>query len=222
MPERNPSVDITSLPWLVGQPAAAVAELAAVTRLRRYRPGAFLFAEGEPAEGVHFVVSGRVRVSRTTPDGGELVLHLSGPGELLALTAFLGGQPYPATAEPVGDAVVGMIPAGAFAAALHRHPSLAWAMLGKLADRLLWAQQRIAMLSRRDARARVAAAVLGLAHDGPVTIRHHDLAALAGVTRETTTRVLHRLAAEGAVRLQRGGLVVSDATRLAAAAGWLS
>ena len=50
---------------------------------------------------------------------------------------------------------------------------------------------------------------------GPLfQIRHHELAALAGTSRETVSRVLHALAAEGVVRLGPGTVEVREAALL--------
>ncbi|MCL5671113.1 MAG: Crp/Fnr family transcriptional regulator [Acidobacteria bacterium] len=51
---------------------------AAVTR--RYEPGAMVFSEGEPCEGLYVVESGLIKIFKVSASGREQVLTLEGPG----------------------------------------------------------------------------------------------------------------------------------------------
>jgi CRP/FNR family cyclic AMP-dependent transcriptional regulator len=52
-----------------------------------------------------------------------------------------------------------------------------------------------------------------------ITLTHEQLAALAGTSRETTTKVLHEFADDGLLRLARGRITVLDLPRLNDQAG---
>ncbi|WP_331753505.1 Crp/Fnr family transcriptional regulator [Streptomyces sp. NBC_00637] len=52
-----------------------------------------------------------------------------------------------------------------------------------------------------------------------ITLTHEQLAALAGTSRETTTKVLHEFADRGLLRLARGRVTVLDPARLLDEAG---
>ncbi|MER6124342.1 helix-turn-helix domain-containing protein [Streptomyces sp. NPDC001795] len=55
-----------------------------------------------------------------------------------------------------------------------------------------------------------------------ISLTQEQLAALAGTSRETTTKVLHDFADQGLLRLARGRITVLNPERLQDAAGWTS
>lgn len=58
-----------------------LADAARYMERRTYRPGEYIAYEGEQPAGVYFVQRGRVRLSRTAPDGREQVLAMVSAGE---------------------------------------------------------------------------------------------------------------------------------------------
>jgi CRP-like cAMP-binding protein len=202
--------------------------VAGATTVRTYRPGAFVFVEGEPAARFHFVLEGRVRVFRGTEDGHEQTLQVLGPGGLLAVVCVLPDQAYPASAEAVVLSRVGSLPTAELARLAQAHGDLAWALIQQLARRLVWAQGRIYDLALRSATARVVAALVDFArqHGRPspgepgvwvvdVPVTHREIGQLTGVSRETVTRTLGVLRAQGLVSVVDGRLRL-ELDRLAA------
>jgi CRP/FNR family cyclic AMP-dependent transcriptional regulator len=199
--------------------------LAEATTVRHYRRNMFVFAEGEPAESLHVVLEGRVRVFRDTPGGHEQTLQVLERGGLLAVVCFVEGRPYPASAQTVTDSRIASIRNPDLARLAQEHGDLAWALLQQLARRLLWAQGRIYDLALRSATGRVVSALLQFARaqgredergrltvDLPLT--HRELGQLTGVSRETVTRTLGQLRDAGALRWTSDGLLVLEVERL--------
>lgn len=202
----------------------AVAEAATV---RLYRRNMFVFAEGDPAERFYFVLDGRVRVFRDTPDGHEQTLQVLERGGLLALVCLVPEQTYPASAQTMQDSHVGSLPTPDLARLVRAHGDLAWTMMQQLARRLLWAQGRIYDLALRSATGRVVSALVQFARqqgthgsqaDGVITVdlplTHRELGQLTGVSRETVTRTLRLLRDAGAVRWTEDGLLVLHLAKL--------
>ena len=81
------STDVTSIlrtTTLLGTvPAEDLNALAAASRLRGYRRGQIVFTRSDPGDTVIVVVSGRVKVTVRSADGGELTLAVIPPGGLL-------------------------------------------------------------------------------------------------------------------------------------------
>lgn len=90
-------------------PDEVLAELAARVRWRSLRKGEVVFREGAPVEAVFVLRSGRVRAVTYSPDGKELTFRIFEPGELFPHVGLFGGGGYPATAEVLQDAVVGVL-----------------------------------------------------------------------------------------------------------------
>src|SRR5690554_6069948 len=88
------------------EPADLLA-LAQVARRRNYAAGEQLFFAGEEAQGVHVVVSGRVKVYVISPGSGrEMILTVEHPYNTVAELVALDGGSYPASAEPLEDSEV--------------------------------------------------------------------------------------------------------------------
>jgi CRP/FNR family transcriptional regulator len=96
-------------------------------------------------------------------------------------------------------------------ALIRRFPLVAHNLARILAARLREADLEMDLLSFEEAKSRVAYALLKLLRQGQgplFRLRHQELAALAGTSRETVTRALHELRALGAVRLGPGEVEV--------------
>jgi CRP/FNR family cyclic AMP-dependent transcriptional regulator len=220
---------LSQVPLLAGLTPDAVADLAAAGFVRRYRKGMLLFTAGEPGEAIFFVLEGRIRLFLATSDGHEHTLQLVPAGGVLAVVGVLEGRPYPASAETVEDSELALIRTADFARLVRCHADLAWSLLVELSHRLVWAQERIYDFALRSAAGRVASALLRLARqsgapqdDGrcvlPAPLTHRELAQLAGISRETATRVLQFMRRDGSVDACGEGRVVLDLRRLV---GWL-
>ena len=216
---------LPEVPLFAGLEQALLDQVHSAMTVRRYRRGMYVFAEGEPAEAIHFVLSGRVRVFRDTPDGHEQTLQVFDTGGLLAMACLVEGQPYPASAQAMADSTIGSIRLPEFARLAQSHGQLAWRLVLQFARRMLWAQGRIYDLALRSAAGRVAAALLQFGReqgqstpDGHITIdlplTHRELGQLTGVSRETVTRTLRQLRESGALHWTEDGLLVLNAQAL--------
>lgn len=200
-------------------------DLAAVALVRHYRRGMLLFSAGEPSEAVFFVLRGTVRVYRDTPEGHEQTLQVMRDGDSINVVGFLDECTYPASAETVADSDLAAIRCADFSRLTKARSDLAWALVTEIGHRLRWAQSRIYDFALRTASGRVASSLLYLAqHDGKpqndgsyllnMPMTHRELGQLAGLSRETVTRMLPRLRAEGAIHWTEEGHVVVDPQRL--------
>ncbi|MFD0857326.1 Crp/Fnr family transcriptional regulator, partial [Actinomadura adrarensis] len=87
-------------------------------REQRFGIGEVVLQQGAPASHVLLLVSGRVKVSLTLPDGEVLLLAVRGPGELLGEIAVLDGEGRSATVATIDPCVMRVLPAERFRALL--------------------------------------------------------------------------------------------------------
>jgi CRP/FNR family cyclic AMP-dependent transcriptional regulator len=204
----------------------------ALGRRRRYPKGSSLFSEGERAESVMVLRTGRVKISWYTEDGRESVLAVRGPGDLLGELAAIDGEPRSATVtalEPV-EAVV--LSAAAFRGFLETHPKAALALLEILAGRLRDADRKRIEFGAYDAVGRVARRLVELADrfgqpEGPegkavrveLSLTQDDLAGWVGASRKATGNALAYLRARGIIETRRRGVIILDLAALRRRAG---
>jgi CRP/FNR family transcriptional regulator len=165
---------------------------------KEYRKGQIIFNEGEPSRGFFLVVSGAVRIFRVGPDGRERVLHVIEPGELFAEAAMFM-EDYPASAEAtVSPTLVVQVDKNGFKQILARDARLSFKIIGTMVRWLLQMRNALTDLTLKDVPARFASYVLSLPADKTkpikVSLSKTTLAQMIGTTKETFSRLLHRLA----------------------------
>ncbi|BAS26640.1 Crp/Fnr family transcriptional regulator [Limnochorda pilosa] len=213
------------IPALEGLPAEDLAPLARVVEPRRFHTGEVVFREGEPVRAIYLVGRGMVKAATADGEGREQILSVLARGDLFPHVGLLEGGGYPATATCLEESELGEVSRAAFLAVLSRNPDLTVRLLLLFSQRLRLLQDQVRELTLADAATRVARILERLARraglpgdDGlrlPPHLNQETLARMAGVTRETTNRVLARFRREGSLRVTAEGLVVLDLEGLA-------
>ncbi len=106
--------------------------------------GETLIEEGDPANGVYFVISGRLR-AYVKKDGERHEIGEIGRGETVGEMGVLTGEPRSATVVAVRDTVVAHAGREAFDALWHRHPQLPVHMARIIIERLKRSSTRSAV-----------------------------------------------------------------------------
>ncbi len=177
---------------------------------RRYRPGEYLFFEGDAPDGLYMLCSGRVRLARTAPDGREQVLAMVAAGETFNALPLFDDQPNPTTARAMSPVQCLLLPRAALLDLIARHPQLSIALLRELSGQVRELMVLVEDLAFRSVRERLARQLLHAAEGGTAELTHQELAERAGTVREIAGRALRQLADEGLVRLERGRVIVLD------------
>ncbi|SER75679.1 cAMP-binding domain of CRP or a regulatory subunit of cAMP-dependent protein kinases [Actinokineospora terrae] len=193
---------------------------------RVHGPRVPLLRQGDPGTTVLVLLSGRVKVFGTEPDGGRLLLALRGAGDLLGEIAARSASRRTATVETIDRCTVSVVPAERFNAFLEEHngqAALADYSLSKLSQTVPY-QVELVHFSPERKIARLLLEVVALADDAVadryrVPFSQQELANSLGVVRSTISQHLLRLKDSGALRQDHGHLVVADPGLLRAFAG---
>lgn len=193
---------LDSVPLFAGIDRAALAEVVGAGRAHRLPKDAVLFEQGAPADALHLLLQGRLKVAQAGNDGQQTVLRFVGPGEPAGVFALLGpGHVYPATVTAVVDCVVLTWRGAGLQGLLARHPQIAVNALRAMGSRTQEAHARLREAAAERVERRVALALLRLIRqagvreaDGTVRIdfpiSRQDLAEMAGTTLHTASRIL--------------------------------
>jgi CRP/FNR family transcriptional regulator len=199
-------------------------ELDAVSKLvfeKTVDRGEIVVLEAEPPEAVYFVVSGVVKVFKTSADGKEQIFFLVRPGETFNDVSIFC-QTNLANAEAMGPVVVYGIKKEDVEAALQDYPQLARNIIRIISRRFEHLVSLIEDLSFRHVTNRVAKILLEYAgyRDGHrQRLTQQQMAAMAGTAREMIGRSLKLLEEEGTVRLEHHRIVITDKQALREMAG---
>jgi len=201
-------------------------QLSAVARSaveRSYRRGDPVFLEGDSCEGLYVVKSGRVRVYKISPEGREQVLLVAGPGGTFNEVPVFDGGPNPASVEALEPTVLLLLPKTTLLAMVEAQPEIGRAFMRTFATRLRQLVGLVEELSFKTVTGRVARILLEQlpsstgegGEQAPRRLTQREIAAMAGTAREVAGRALKALEQQGAVRIERGRIVIVDPERLA-------
>ena len=206
---------MVATPLLQGLPGKAVRGLADEGRLRNYRKGTYLCHQGDPADEVFFLVSGRMEIASLSVTGNR-ILHatVDTPGFVGEL-GVLADSDRTASILTLEDSEVWAVHSEGFLAFLAEEPSASRSLLRALARQVESSEAFVDDLLFLDLKGRVAKRLLQLAtpsldvlpDDGVMipAVTHADLASLCGGSRENVTRILSDL--------HRRGLVIREGRR---------
>jgi len=197
-----------------------------------YGVGMRVLEEGSLPERVCVVCHGTLKLTTTSQDGRTLLLRIAGAGDVLGLASVLKGSTYEATAEVMDDCEIRVIARGDFlrfmdefqgvgqnsaesvareyetAMLSARRLALSASATAKLASLLLEWGRRTAKQAAGGVSHKVGGAAGEEALRFRMPLTHEELGQMAGISRETVTRVLTKLKAEGLVELEGERMVV--------------
>ncbi len=187
--------------------------------------GKLVSMEGEPTEALYFVVSGAVKIFKTSPDGKEQILQIVRPGESFNEIPVFAGGSNPSSAQAMGTVLLYGVRKENLDTILRAHSIVALNVIRVLSQKLRHLVSLIEDLSFRHVTARVAKILLEYASDGstaPQKLTQQEMAALAGTAREMIGRSLKDLVDEGIIRLERHRIVIADKEALKRMAGMVT
>src|SRR5436190_20361502 len=179
-----------------------------------------LFDEGDAGDRLYVVLDGKIKLTRTAPDGRENLLSVVGPGEMFGELSLFDPRPRTASATAITDARLAALAHDKLLIWLTGRPEVALHLLRALAQRLRRANDVMADLVFTDVPGRVAKQLLDLADrfgeqqaDG-LHVNHdltqEELAQLVGASRETVNKALADFVTRGWIHLSARSVVLLD------------
>lgn len=166
---------------------------------KEYRKGETIFEEGQPANGLYCILSGKVKISRLGENGKEQIVRLARTRDVIGYRALLSEGRYRASGTALEETFATFVPKTDFLESLKNNWDLALQMLRLLAQDLDRSESLMVDIATKSVRERVAEVLLllretyGLQNDG-VTLEAHisreDLAGMVGAAKEVVIRCL--------------------------------
>ncbi len=218
--QPEPDHLLGDVPLFAELPPATLERLAWESRLRRFPRGQVLCSEGDPGDSLLVLEEGRVRISRYSAGGQEVVLAGVEAPAAFGELALIDGAPRSATITAQTPVVVRVLGRDAVLALIEREPSLAMALLRAVTGMVRATNERLADVLSLDVPGRVAKWLLARAEthgtrrpDGlvvPLGLSQGELAAELGTTRVSVNKALKHFEARGllALDLDRDAVVL--------------
>jgi CRP/FNR family transcriptional regulator, dissimilatory nitrate respiration regulator len=197
--------------------AETCAALAQQAYRRTFEPGETIFLENEPAAGLWIIESGRVKIYKLHPDGGEHVLRIFGERDTFNDVGALDGGANPANAAALSAVTAWVLPGPAVQQLLETDGKLALHMVRVLTRRVRALVGQLESLALYSVTVRLARFLLRQVHDpalsGPGVTRAAIAAHLA-TTPQTISTALRDLEQTGAIEFDRHRILITDETLL--------
>ena len=212
------------LPFFRRVSPALRAKVAEVARLKSYERGQLIFAEGDASDVFIIIVSGRVKVFKSTPAGKEIILEIFTAGDPLGAVAVYERAPFIASAFTLEPTEVLSIEQADFFKLLESEPAFVRGLLSGLTLRLAELTRRLTELTGARVETRFARLFLklgdqiGNAGRGglfiPMPLSRQELADLTGTTIETAIRIMSRWQKDDVLHTEKDGFVLLDRATL--------
>jgi CRP/FNR family cyclic AMP-dependent transcriptional regulator len=213
--------------WFSHLPVDLQRSLLAAARLRTLAAGQCLFKRGDPPCGLYAVLEGAVRISAVNAQGKEAVLSLVETPYWFGEICLFDNLPRTHDALAMGQCTLLQVPQAAMLALLEDHPAYWRDVALLMSHKLRLSLINIEQMSLMPASARLAHRLLMIAQGygeidqarRTLQLPQEDLAAMLGLSRQTTNSLLKALEQQGLIGLSYGAIEVLDLRGLQQAAG---
>jgi CRP/FNR family transcriptional regulator len=185
--------------------------------IRRFQKNEIILYEEDTNEYMYVILGGKVKVTQVSEDGKETILSLHRVGEFFGEMSLIDGKTVPATVTATDKTLTAIISRKDFYELIYGQNKVLDNLLEILCARLRKSWEIIQLLNFNNAsqRLRMLFYLLSTEYgretpEGIVLdlkLTHRDIANMAGVTRETVTRVLDKWQKEKEITVQKNKLI---------------
>ncbi|WP_340008257.1 Crp/Fnr family transcriptional regulator [Paenibacillus sp. FSL K6-0276] len=189
-----------------------LSRISAMIKHRKFTKGQPLILEGAPSDTLYIIQRGHVKLSKTTPEGKEQILHILMNGDFFGeLSIFNSDELSNFSAYALKDTNICMLTRTDMEQLMTENPDISLRLLKSVTKRLAHTENLAQSLATKDPEIRIAYMIMELsdkygkqrgAHihiDLPLS--REELASYVGVTRETISRKFSRFEDSGLIEL---------------------
>lgn len=189
-----------------------------------YKKGEIILKAQENPSAIHYIQSGMVRQYAISTNGDEMTLNIYKPCAFFPMMWALNDTPNRYYFEAMEQTTIYKAPRHEVINFLKKEPELLLNLTSRLFKALDGLLSKMEYLMTGNAHAKVIFTLLNTAYrfgqkheprvDLTLHMTHRELAALAGITRETCTRELKKLEAGGYIVVTNHAISIPDIHRL--------
>jgi len=186
---------------------------------RSIEEGEFSFFQGDPADYLYVLISGRAKLMQTNPAGQQVNLRTINEWQMFgALGAVREGATYPATAQALENSTALALKSEYLHDLMETRPYLSFDLMKLMTGYIQEMQERYRELATEKVERRIArsllrlAAQMGTKNEGGIelTFTRQDLAEMSGTTIYTVSRILSDWERQGLVEAGRERVLIRN------------
>ncbi|NIG55971.1 Crp/Fnr family transcriptional regulator [Chitinophaga sp. Cy-1792] len=181
-----------------------------------------IYNEGKSASAIFYILHGKVKTSKWNEDGKELITGLYKEGDFFGFHALMQGGRYRETAEVIEEADLVAISRDDLSMLCQHNTTFLLDIIQILTSNIADKQEQMLRMAYSSLRKKVGEALLltyqkynpSKAIEFSLNISRCNLAALAGVAKESLIRTLSDLRDERIINIQDGKIIILDHHKL--------
>lgn len=199
-----------------------MSELKEGRNTNNYKKKQLIYSEGNHPSRLFYVLKGKVKTYKRNEDGKELIVGLYNEGDFLGYMSLLEGDIYRETAEALEDVELAVIPRSEFDELIAKNPEVMKEFIGMLARSINDKEAQLLAIAYNSLRKKVADTLIRLQtkyntpkrDDYTIDLSRENLAAIAGVAKESLIRMLGELKDENLISIEHSRIKILNPKKL--------
>lgn len=203
---------IHNIPLLSGLDDTEIEKISEGVSSRSYKKGEVIFSQGERANKLYIVCSGKVKIFKTMLEGKEQILYILSEGDFIGAFNLLKADEFDFSAVALEPTQVSMLEKSAFDKIMISNPEITLKIFEKAYERIMKAESLVERLSSSNPDAKVIGLLIDLVsdfghptEDGGILLElsmsREEMGSYAGIARETMSRKLQLFDDMGLIKL---------------------
>ncbi|WP_454803245.1 response regulator [Mucilaginibacter phyllosphaerae] len=198
---------------------AELKRIVAERKSRMVKKSQVIYYDGDKANGLYIILSGKVKTMKLAEDGRELMTGIFIADDYLGVNAMLANEAYADTATALEDSQICLIPKDQLDELINQYPDIAREFISILANDVRDKEEQLLHLAYNSVRKRMAESLIKLFKQNNTTdgfkISREDLAAMTGMATETVSRTLTDFKDEGLIEKKGSLITILDEKKIA-------
>jgi len=199
-------------------------ELNKISSMKEVEKNQPIYFPHEPSSSIFFLKTGKVKISKYSSDGKEMVVAFINPGEVFGEMSYLDEGERTDIAVTMDPSLICAINKDDFSQFVEKNPALNKKLTRIMGLKLKSYSERIEDLVFKDAKQRVISFLIKFTDESGKQVgdqifvkpflKHQDIADLTACARQTVNEVLTDLRKEKVIDFDRKKLIVNDLSKL--------
>ncbi len=188
--------------------------------VKKFKKDEVILQEEDTNEYMYIILSGKVKVIQIKESGKEIIIALHQSGDFFGEVSLIDGRTAPAMVLSTEDSVIALISKKDFFSLLYSQTKVLDILLQILCTRLRESWDRIQILSFNNASDRVKMLLILLSNEYGnrtkegiklnIKLTHQEIADMAGIARETVTRIIDKWIKDGDLEMKERLIFMSN------------
>lgn len=185
---------------------------------QRIEKGHAVFLEDSPIRGMYLLHRGKIKLVKYEEDGKEIILRISGAGEIVGHRCFFYRETYGVSAVALEECELSFLPKSQLMSALKEEHELLFQFLRVFSEELHEEDKKLSLLMRKNVGERIAEFLLialdqysGTGEEENLInlqLTRDEIASSVGTSHETVTRYMSSFKSKGFIKEDKNWIYV--------------